>query len=181
MCYVGSPRIHELIIVWCWLDHYTNLQIESSFLIPYFYFLIDYFFSATKTQRHKVTRRLFLISVDNLIGSPLPSGEGLGVRFLIHEIVMISFPKSNFYILHSIFYILHFFCHEGCFISEMKTSPFGGSRGLPTPPTSQSPSPNPQSSSLPTRLSKMKCMNFYQSQYVLEMSSRHKSVSLLEH
>jgi len=43
----------------------------SYFLIPYFYFLIVYFF-ATKTQRHKMTRSIF------------PSGKIVAPR--IHEL-----------------------------------------------------------------------------------------------
>jgi hypothetical protein len=84
------PRIHELgplnpprgtLIMFCWIVtncftaeklsvlrfrrdlikmtmhvHGANLN----FLIPYFYFLIIYFFFATNTQTHIVTRRLFL-------------------------------------------------------------------------------------------------------------------------
>ena len=60
------PRIHELNIVWC-LAFGVSLTVmlifksNRYFLIPYYYFLIIYFF-ATKARRHKVTRRLFVIS-----------------------------------------------------------------------------------------------------------------------
>ena len=58
-------------------------------------------FFATKAGRHKVARRLSFISVDDFYFSKGPD-------FLLHERVIIPFPKSHFYILHSIFYILHF-------------------------------------------------------------------------
>ena len=46
------------------------------FLIPYFYFLIIYFFLATKVQRHKESQSFFNFSVDNYYCSLLLLGKG---------------------------------------------------------------------------------------------------------
>jgi len=72
-------------------------------------------FGATKALRNKETRRLFYYSVDHFYYSPLPPGEGLGVGFFLRH--KHKDTKK----------------HEGFFISELTTSPFGGLRGLSSP------------------------------------------------
>jgi len=110
---------------------------------------------ATKTRRHKVSRRMSFNSV-------VDSYFAKGLSIFIHERMIILFPKYHFYILHWIFYILHFhrhectnfyyrggFCHEGTKAQSFRNrfhaklarglrregfvfiSPFGGLRGHP--------------------------------------------------
>jgi len=60
---------------------------------------------ATKTPRHKVPLRMFFNSV-------VDSYFAKDLSIFIHERMIILFPKYHFYILHCIFYILHFHSHE---------------------------------------------------------------------
>ena len=111
--------------------------VKCHFLIPYFYFLIIYFF-ATKTQRHKVSRNGFTQSPQGSKGAMITSLEMFhrnilslaqndnylvsfhrnvswkittNSRIFEHEKLIIWFPKSNFYIHYFTFYILYFHSH----------------------------------------------------------------------
>ena len=115
---------------------------KNHFYILHFTFNILHFFLATKTQSHKETRRLFFHSVDNFYYSPLPSGEGSGVRFFFMRKWYFDFRKNHFYILprdfgagYSIFYILHSPRHyepQKLFYFRIDNFPLRGAEGAPT-------------------------------------------------
>ena len=87
----------------------TKLTATSLFLIFTFLLFISL---ATKALRHKEPRRLFLYFRNE--NFPLWGTEGAHeFKNCLHEKMMISFEKYHFYILHWIFYILHFLRHKG--------------------------------------------------------------------
>ena len=66
------------------------------FYIQYFTFFqprIHELFLCHKGTKSQRNTKSFLILVDDFICSPLPPGEGLGVRLFFHENMIVSFPK----------------------------------------------------------------------------------------
>ena len=102
----GIEGAHEFTNYFSWEnDNFISEKTTFTFNILHSIFYI--FFSP---QRHKVTKNHegFFYSEDNFYWSPLPPGEGSGVRFFFMRKWYFHFRKNHFYIQYFTFNILHF-------------------------------------------------------------------------